>query len=189
METLGMMYSTLEYYHNKVTSWLSKKTQAKIIEGGNSSYYLHREKEVHLADGASKGTFAHEFGHEFFHMVEPHIYTYDLFEMAMLIGIEIKEGGDLYTELKNLGSVRTIRIFSDYLSLIGLREVRKLGFISHPENYSQNRKNSYENETFAEFFAALAIKDWECFQFMMNTFPKFCDSCFMAIENGIFMTA
>lgn len=179
---------TLLYYSNKINSWLNKKTQSSIISEkiGTTSYYVSSKKEVHLVDGASERTYAHEFGHEFFARINPKICTDDLFEMAILIGWE-KE--NLLKELNELGSLNAIRIFTDYLSLIGLREVRKLGFISHPANYSQSRKNSYENETFAEFFAVLATKDWECFQFMMNTFPKFCDSCFMAIENGIFMTA
>lgn len=187
LESLTMVYSTLGYYHGKVKSWLNKKTQSKVVED-EKSFYSPTTEEVHLNKEDGLRGYAHEFGHEFYYRTNPSIKTFELFEMAMLFGQE--DDYSLVKELGLLGGKKTIRIFTDYLSLLGMRNIRELGYYSHTKEYCQKASSkTIENEVFAEFFAAIYCKDILCFEFMLKTFPDFCNSCFMAIEKGISLSS
>lgn len=186
-------YDTFHYYAAKVQAWMGKKTQSEVVmeEAGVNSFYRHSAKEVHIRKGSDQRTYGHEFGHEFYYrFVEGYYNPIDILEMWEWFLLLVRESEEVIKDtLNSLGSKKVIRIFTDALCCLGLN-VYDLGYWGHEKNYAKGRNlNITENETFAEFFSGLYTEDWECYEFMINYFPKFVESCFLAIDKGITATA
>ena len=193
LQKRNKIYHTFRYYAAKVRSWMGKKTQSEVVmeEASVTSFYQHNTKEVHIRKGSDQRTYAHEFGHEFYHrLVRGYYNPIDVLEMyEWFILLKTEEQKVIKDTLDSLGNKEEIRIFTDGLCCLGL-DVHALGYWGHRKDYGKKHSHDItEDETFAEFFSVLFTEDWECFYFMIRNFPQFVNSCFFAIDKGIAITA